>query len=86
MPTLYAVAAERMVSRQLGGSCEVPLAAHAVWSGDQLSIRSFVASVDGKEMCLAEGCGLVVNIQQAEDLGLLVAQDLLSQGAGALLP
>ena len=37
-------------------------------------------------MCLAEGCGLVVNIQQAEDLGLLVAQDLLSQGAGALLP
>ena len=86
LPTLYAVAAERMVSRQLGGSCEVPLAAHAVWSGDQLSIRSFVASVDGKEMCLAEGCGLVVNIQQAEDLGLLVAQDLLSQGAGALLP
>ena len=86
LPTLYAVAAERMVSRQLGGSCEVPLAAHAVWSGDQLSIRSFVASVDGKEMCLAEGRGLVVNIQQAEDLGLLVAQDLLSQGAGALLP
>ncbi len=86
LPTLFAVSAERMVSRQLGGSCEVPLAAHAVWSGDQLNIRSFVASVDGQQICLAKGVGLVASIQQAEDLGLLVAQDLLSQGADTLLP
>ena len=35
-PTWLAVAAERSVSRALGGSCSMPLAAHATWDGDQL--------------------------------------------------
>ena len=75
-----------MVSRQLGGSCEVPLAAHAVWEQNQMQIRSFVASVDGKEMCLAGANGTVKNVAEAEALGLAVAQDLIAQGAAALLP
>lgn len=33
-PTWLAVQAERAVSRSLGGSCSMPLAAHAQWSGD----------------------------------------------------
>ena len=86
MPTLLAVSAERMVSRQLGGSCEVPLAAHAVWDQNQMSIRSFVASVDGKAICLASGSGTVESVEDAEALGLTVAKDLLSQGAADLLP
>ena len=32
-PTFLAVHAERAVSRALGGSCSMPLAAHAVWQG-----------------------------------------------------
>src|SRR6185312_8015558 len=32
-PTRLAVEAERAVSRALGGSCDVPLAAHATWDG-----------------------------------------------------
>ena len=86
LPTLLAVSAERMVSRQLGGSCEVPLAAYAVWDQNQMQIRSFVASVDGKEMCLASANGLVKNVAEAEALGLAVAQDLIAQGAADLLP
>ena len=35
-PTWLAVHAERAVSRALGGSCSMPLAAHAVWQGNQL--------------------------------------------------
>ena len=35
-PTWLSVHAERAVSRALGGSCSMPLAAHAVWQGDQL--------------------------------------------------
>ena len=35
-----AVHAERAVSRALGGSCSMPLAAHAVWQGDQLVITA----------------------------------------------
>ena len=37
-PTWLAVHAERAVSRALGGSCSMPLAAHAVWEGEQLRI------------------------------------------------
>jgi hydroxymethylbilane synthase len=86
LPTLLAVSAERMVSRQLGGSCEVPLAAHGQWNGPQLGIRSFVASVDGKQICLASAAAPIKTVEDAEALGLSVAQDLISQGASALLP
>jgi hydroxymethylbilane synthase len=37
-PSWLAVHAERAVSRALGGSCSMPLAAHAVWEGDSLRI------------------------------------------------
>ena len=86
LPTLYAVTAERMVSRQLGGSCEVPLAAYATWDQDYMNIRSFVASVDGTASCLASAQGAVKSLEDAEALGLSVAQDLISQGAERLLP
>jgi hydroxymethylbilane synthase len=86
LPTWYAVSAERMVSRQLGGSCEVPLAAHAVWDQNHLQIRSFVASSDGQQLCLAKASGVVQSLADAEALGLAVAQDLLAQGAAGLIP
>jgi hydroxymethylbilane synthase len=86
LPTLYAVSAERMVSRQLGGSCEVPLAAYAIWNQDQMHIRSFVASVDGTASCLASAQGVVKSLEDAEALGFSVAQDLIAQGAASLLP
>ena len=37
-PTWLAVQAERAVSRGLGGSCSMPLAAHAVWQGEWLHL------------------------------------------------
>ncbi|MDE2275016.1 MAG: hydroxymethylbilane synthase, partial [Burkholderiales bacterium] len=37
-PTFLAVQAERAVSRALGGSCSMPLAAHATWQGDTLQL------------------------------------------------
>ncbi|MBT8614298.1 hydroxymethylbilane synthase [Polynucleobacter paneuropaeus] len=86
LPTLYAVSAERMLSRQLGGSCEVPLAAYAVWDQSQMQIRSFVASVDGKAICLASGNAVVQSVAEAEALGLSVAKDLIAQGAANLIP
>jgi len=86
LPTLLAVSAERMVSRQLGGSCQVPLAAHAVWNNQHMQIRSFVASVDGKSICLAQGEAPVVTVADAEALGLAVSKDLIEQGAADLLP
>lgn len=39
-PTWLAAHAERAVSRGLGGSCSMPLAAHAVWQGAVLHLEA----------------------------------------------
>jgi hydroxymethylbilane synthase len=39
-PTWLAVHAERAVSRALGGSCSMPLAAHAAWQGSALHLSA----------------------------------------------
>ena len=39
-PSWLAVQAERAVSRTLGGSCSVPLAAYAQWSGTSLELQA----------------------------------------------
>lgn len=74
--------AERAVSRALGGSCQVPLAAYATESGGRLDLRALVAEPDGSRIlrAQAEGAG-----EQAEALGAQVAQALLAQGADAIL-
>ena len=45
-PSWLAVHAERAVSRGLGGSCSMPLAAHAVWQGDTLCIDAALGDVN----------------------------------------
>ena len=87
LPTALAVTAERAVSRKLGGSCEVPLAAYAQWqSPKELTMRSYVASTDGRQICLASGSRAISNYQEAEAFGLAIADDLIAKGAAALLP
>lgn len=74
--------AERAVSRALGGSCQVPLAAYAQVSGGELGLQALVAEPDGSRILRAQGSGPVLD---AERLGHEVAQDLLSQGADRIL-
>ena len=74
--------AERAVSRALGGSCQVPLAALAEVTGDQLLLRALVASPDGLTIYRAQTAG---HIADAQTLGLSVAARLLDQGAGKIL-
>lgn len=81
----WSVLAERAVSRALGGSCDVPLAAYATWHGSSLRLRAFVASQDGLKQCKAEALRPVASAQEAQSLGLDVAQDLIVQGASALI-
>ena len=82
-----AVTAERAVSRALGGSCDIPLAAYALWQGDgQMYLRAFVASPDGQAFCRSEAKSPIQTEAEAEALGLHVAQDLIAQGALQLIP
>ncbi len=80
------VSAERAVSRVLGGSCRVPLAAYCESGPDgALHLRACVASVDGAHLLEAQARLQSPDAQGATRLGEQVAQDLLGQGAQAYL-
>jgi hydroxymethylbilane synthase len=77
-----AVAAERAVSRAMGGSCSMPLAAHATLAGDVLSLRAAWGDPEGAtQLVNAAISGAVSSLQDAEALGLQVANDLKRGGA-----
>lgn len=80
--TTACVLAERAVSRTLGGSCQVPLAAYAELEGDTLTLRALVASPDGTQMIRCRHTG---PIEDAQQVGEAAAQELLSNGAAAIL-
>ncbi|MFN3235221.1 MAG: hydroxymethylbilane synthase [Gammaproteobacteria bacterium] len=81
-PTSHCVTAERAVSRTLGGSCEVPIAAHAIIHQKQLILHGLVGSTDGKTLLLSVEKG---SLQDAEALGEKVAKNLIQQGADEIL-
>lgn len=80
--TAACVLAERAMSRALAGSCTVPLGAHAIIGQHGLQITGFVASVDGQKMLVEEAVGAIDN---AEHLGLQLANQLRAKGADAIL-
>lgn len=80
--TAACVRAERAVSRALGGSCQVPLAAHAVIDGDGLWLRGLVATPDGRRIARAETRGAA---DDAEDAGVRLAAELRRRGADEIL-
>lgn len=79
--TAAAVEAERMVSRALGGSCEVPLAAYATWHDGALHLRGVVATPDGQRVLSAQASAPAPTTGAALELGREVASQLEAQGA-----
>ena len=80
--TAACVRAERAVSRALGGSCTIPLAAYAEAKGNTLKLRALVASPDGKRVARAEREGAIAD---PEALGMQAADELRSRGAVEIL-
>lgn len=74
--------AERTVSRELGGSCQVPLAAYAEVEGEQLTLRALVAEPDGTRIVRSQQSGRAADATQ---LGEAAARELLAQGADSIL-
>ena len=82
--TRAATAAERAVSRLLGGSCEVPLAAYAEIEPDgRLRLRARVGNHRTGELVAAEAAGPMAD---PEALGVEVVEHLKGLGALRLLP
>lgn len=82
VPSTACSLAERAVSRALGGSCQVPLAAYAVVQDSEIFLRALVAEPDGSVVLRAQVRG---PLQDADALGAAVARDLLDQGAKTIL-
>ncbi len=76
------VAAERAANAHLGGGCHMPVAAFATIDDEQLQVRGMVGWPDGSEVLFAQVQG---RLQQAERIGINLADDLLVQGAAAIL-
>ena len=87
LPLLHAetdvcVRAERAFNAYLEGGCQVPIAGYATLNQGQLHIEGRVGSVDGVTLLKVQLSGAP---EQAEQLGVSLAQKLLEQGAGDLL-
>ena len=82
-PTWLAVHAERAVSRALGGSCSMPLAAHVTWRGATMVLEARLGHPTdaAQPLLMAQVDGAVTDVAGAEALGLSVAQ-LLRDGGG----
>jgi hydroxymethylbilane synthase len=81
-PTAACVRAERQVSRVLGGSCQVPLGAHAVLRDGMLHLDGFVASADGQTFLADSASGPE---HDPEAVGQALADKLVARGARAIL-
>lgn len=78
--TRAAVLCERALLRRLGGGCQVPIGGYAVASDSGITLRAIVAPPAGGRV-LREG----KSGQDAESLGIAVAEALLAQGAQQIL-
>jgi hydroxymethylbilane synthase len=82
-PTWLAVQAERAVSRALGGSCSMPLAAHAAWRGTTLVLNAALGhpTQPTRPLLRSQASGEAVDEAAARQLGEQAAALLRSQGA-----
>jgi hydroxymethylbilane synthase len=80
--TAYAVVAERAFLARLEGSCRTPIGGHAVIDRDDVHFRGQLLSPDGAKCYDVSRHG---KVEQARELGLSAADDILSQADAALL-
>jgi hydroxymethylbilane synthase len=80
--TSVCVKAERSFLRRLEGGCQVPIAAHARLENSSLIIDGLVGSINGDRVIKSH---IVGKPEQAEQLGVLLAEDALSRGAKEIL-
>ena len=81
-PTVQTTTAERAIAKTLQANCQSPVATHAVIDGSAMTVTALVAMPDGSRSIrdAVEGPA-----DEAERLGVELANRLLANGAGELL-
>ena len=82
--TRHRVLTERAMNKALEGGCQVPIASYSLLcdDGKNIHLRGLVGAIDGSEIIESEITGPV---EQGEELGYQLAQELLSRGADKIL-
>lgn len=89
-PSELCVMAERSMNRHLQGGCQVPIAGFAVIDDDKIVLNGRVGSLDGKTLLKADHASTLMpdhyeNRLIVEAMGIVVAENLLKQGADKIL-
>ena len=80
--TALRVKAERAQNTRLNGGCQIPIGGYAELIGDKIRLRGLIGFPDGSKIFRSEK---EAPFDQAEALGIAVAEDLLSQGGDKVL-
>ncbi len=80
--TAMRIGAERAMNARLDGGCQVPIGSYAEIEGDRIWLRALVGSPDGSRVIRVEGRA---PLDQGEQLGVNLAEELLSRGAREIL-
>ncbi|MCL6743435.1 hydroxymethylbilane synthase [Kosakonia sp. R1.Fl] len=80
--TAVRVKAERAMNTRLEGGCQVPIGSYAELIDDGIWLRGLVGAPDGSIMVRGERRG---RLEDAEQLGISLAEELLDNGARAIL-
>ncbi|MBE9546688.1 MAG: hydroxymethylbilane synthase [Proteobacteria bacterium] len=74
--------AERVFLKELGGGCQVPIAAYGKKHGDELILKGLVGSLDGRIVVMDEVRG---SCEEWEKLGKILAKNIESRGGREIL-
>ncbi len=80
--TANRVIAERTVNNKLQGGCQVPIGVFATINQQTIEIKGLVGEVDGSQIIQDQISG---SVEDAETLGIQLAEKLLDAGAGKIL-
>ena len=74
--------AERAFLREVEGGCQVPVGVHALCSGETVSIKAIISSLDGKKILKQQMDGAS---SDAEQLGRMLARKMLLAGGKEIM-
>jgi hydroxymethylbilane synthase len=80
--TAVTVTAERALLRFLEGGCQIPIGAYGQIIGDTLHLDAVIGSLDGKRIVRGKKVGAIAD---AEQIGIVLAKQLLNQGGKEIL-
>ena len=80
-----AATVERAFLRTVEGGCQVPLGCYAVVNEDRIHVRAFISDLNGEFFHKEEGVFRFSSLEDADRIGVSVAQRLLTAGGKEIL-